>query len=102
PSSSAYPEGPYASNNPQEGDVVENLQFQGFLPPSSGTRAADGEFSWLTMQDLRESGARYLLLHVSSFWCATCLVGADRLNHYIDEIHRAGGTTLELVVDGQA
>lgn len=102
PPSGDYPPGPYAFNNPQEGEVVENLEFQGFLPASPGDRAADGEFSWLTMQDLRASGARYLLVHVSSFWCATCLVGADRLNQYIDEIHRAGGATLELLVDGQA
>lgn len=97
-----YPKGPYSAGNPEIGDIVEDLNFYGYVPKGRGTRAADGELKHLMMSDLRATGAPYLLVHVSSIWCATCFVGAERLEKTVREIDAAGGAVLEFVVDGNA
>jgi hypothetical protein len=61
-----YPGGPYGN---KVGDVLTNLKLQGYLNESGAGLASDQP--WLdsyTMEDLRATGAKYALVHVSEFF----------------------------------
>lgn len=96
-----YPEGPYGSDNPQVGDVVEDLALLGHLGVPGRVTKPDPTLDNLTLGELRDEGASHLLVHVSGIWCATCQVEASILSQYSSRIVDAGGAALELVVDGQ-
>jgi hypothetical protein len=96
-----YPEGPYGTDDPEVGDVVEDLKLLGHLGVPGEVTEPGATLDDLTLSEVREGGASHLLVHVSGIWCATCQVEASILSQYSKDIVDAGGATLELVVDGQ-
>lgn len=96
-----YPEGPYGTANPEVGDVVPDLTLLGYRGTGDLVTPTD-ELEVVTFSSLRAESARYLLVHVSSLWCATCQGEAAMLSEYTRQIIDAGGAALELLVDGEA
>lgn len=100
PGSPDYPEGPYGSSNPEVGTVVQDLRFLGYR--GSGDLLEPSEdFEEVSLSELRAESARYLLIHVSALWCATCQAEAAAMSEYTRQVVDAGGAVLELLVDGE-
>lgn len=95
-----YPPGPYGGNNPQVGDVIQDMSFLGYLGNGELVEPSD-ELSPLSFSQLRQGDLRFLLVHVSSLWCATCRAEAEGMSEYTSQIVDAGGTVLEILIDGQ-
>jgi hypothetical protein len=100
--SSKYPEGPYGQDNPEVGDIVENLQFDGFISPVDGTLANHRKVEGISFGDLRKTGKRFAVVHVSAFWCESCTLGALDLSENAKTVMQRDGVILELLVDGSA
>lgn len=95
-----YPNGPYGEGNPQVGDVIEDLKLQGFVSEAGGGLATTQPFSETSLARLRDSGARYLLIHTATAWCTSCRAAADDMGLRGEEVLDAGGAVLELLLDG--
>jgi hypothetical protein len=102
PTKDNYPDGPYARDDHEVGDVVENLMLLRHLGTPGRVTDTDDELDRISFSEIRESDATYLLLHTSATWCATCRVEALYLSEYTQSIVEEGGAVIELVVDGQA
>lgn len=98
----SYPKGPYGEGNPQVGERLENLTFDGFAKPRSGQLANHSDFESIELNDIRRSDNRFLILHVSAYWCPPCLLAAIDLEDNRSIIERAGATVVELLVDGRS
>ncbi len=95
-----YPAGPYGGNNPQVGDVIQDMSFLGYL--GTGERIEpSSDLSEFSFSSLREGEAQFLLIHVSSLWCGTCRAEAIGMSEYTSQIVDAGGLALEILIDGQ-
>jgi hypothetical protein len=102
PITADYPEGPYGSNNPVVGDTLEDLKFFGFHRLGmSDQLVSEADYGETSFSDYRDAGVEYLLIHVASAWCSSCLLGAVDLQFAADQVVAVGGELLELVVDGQ-
>ncbi|HSC87263.1 MAG TPA: hypothetical protein VLC09_08340 [Polyangiaceae bacterium] len=98
----SYPEGPYGENDPQLGDVIENLKFDGYLASDGTKLTSSREVESITFADLREAGKRYAVIHVSAFWCESCTLGALDLSENAKAVLARDGAIIELLVDGTA
>src|SRR5690606_2341852 len=78
------------------------LTLDGFARPKNGQLAIKSDFEPIEFNEFRRSDNRFLIIHVSAYWCPPCLLAARDLeaNHSI--IERAGATVVELLVDGRA
>jgi|GEM_PF-3347738 len=95
-----YPKGPYGSRNPELGDIVPDVEFEGFVSPPSGGEAQDGEYGRLSLGEIRKGSEQYLIVHVSALWCSACLIAAEVLSERDDEVQALGGRSIELLMDG--
>lgn len=59
----AYPAGPYGSN---QGDTLEDLQVDGYLNTAGTQLSTMLPYAPVSMQNLRETGRRYALVHTSA------------------------------------
>lgn len=95
-----YPDGPYGVNNPEVGEVIEDLQLEGYFSKPGQVTSTERELVKASLGEIREQGASYLLVHTSSFWCNSCRVEAFFMSDKVAEIQAAGGDVLELIIDG--
>lgn len=58
-----YPAGPYGSNM---GDTLEDLQLDGYLNAAGTQLSTTLPYAPVSMQNLRETGRRYALVHTSA------------------------------------
>ena len=70
--------------------------------PKDGELASKSDFESIELNEIRRSNNRFLIVHVSAYWCPPCLAAARDLeaNHSI--IEQAGATVVELLVDGRS
>ena len=61
---SAYPAGPYGN---QVGDVIPPLSWIGYDDPKADVLANTEAYASFSMDDLRRSGAKYGIVHLSDF-----------------------------------
>jgi len=62
----AYPDGPYGN---AEGDVLTNLKLQGYVNDKGDVISNTLPFvDTYSLEDVRASGAKYALVHVSEFF----------------------------------
>lgn len=98
----AYPEGPYGEADPEVGDTLEDLRFDGFISPVDGKLANRREVESTSFSELRKTGKRYAVIHVSALWCESCTLGALDLSEHAQTVMARDGVILELLVDGSA
>ena len=60
-----YPAGPYGN---QEGDTIPDLSWEGFVNDAAMGKANAQPFGPYSMNDLRQSGRSYALVHLSEFF----------------------------------
>ncbi len=87
PTPGEYPSGPYGRSLES---VVPNLAFTGYSV-SEQTRAAYGTISF---DQIRQSGAKYLLLYSGAFTCGACIAKAHQLSRRVDELEAHGVAAL--------
>lgn len=96
-----YPAGPYGIFDPAVGDIIENLNFEGLLRLGDDEVVSSAEaIEPLTLDDVRNSGATYALIHTATVWCPSCRAAADDLALRGDELSNAGAYVIELVLEG--
>ncbi len=59
-----YPSGPYGTN---EGDVLANLQWEGYVDELGDAPAKTKPYVTTSMAAIRSSGRRYALVHLAEF-----------------------------------
>lgn len=67
-----YPSGPFGVD---EGQVLQNLSFAGYVvgSPGEGSAVSGSYREAVSLQDLRELGSyRFMLLNVAAEWCVPC------------------------------
>lgn len=95
-----YPDGPYAAGNPMVGEVIENLTFEGYPRIGDSILSSEGTVQRISLADLRDSDARYALIHTATVWCPSCRTAADDLALRGDELSASGAAIIELVLEG--
>jgi|GEM_PF-2201675 len=95
-----YPEGPYGEQNPEVGDTIEDLLFEGYKRIEAGAVVGDGSIAEIRLSDLRASGATYLFIHTATTWCPSCRAAADDLGLEADSFDEQDVQFLELLLDG--
>jgi len=98
----SYPEGPYGEADPEVGQRIEDLKFDGFVSPVDGTLANQRKVQTLSFSELRNSGKRYAIVHVSAYWCDSCSASALDLSDKAKTVLERDGVIIELLVDGSA
>jgi hypothetical protein len=62
---STYPSGPYGTN---EGDVLSDLSWVGYLDDDATMPALQAPFGDTSMHQIRDEGRSYALVHISEFF----------------------------------
>ncbi len=97
-----YPEGPYGEGNPQVGETIEALAWEGYLRLGDDTLVTGGELEATSLAELRLTGASYALIHTATTWCSSCRVAAEDLAQRGDELSNRGALIIELLLEGQS
>lgn len=95
-----YPAGPYGQDNPQVGDVIEDLALDGYSRIGDGVVVGSEPISTIHLSDFRDGEAQYLFIHTATMWCPSCRGAADDLSLEADELSAEGVHFVELVLDG--
>lgn len=94
-----YPQGPYGAN---EGAILENMRFDGYLDPSPERALHEGPFSiGVELQDFRRDRPqlKYLLLNVAAEWCAGCRVEAEAFVERSPGWRNRGGEIFSVLIE---
>jgi len=102
--SADYPEGPYATQNPEPGSVVENLRFRGLFNPDAASPSKELPVGDYDLQSFRELGRTHLLLTTAAGWCPSCQQAASdfgvALEQRVHQVNTAGGIVVNLLLEG--
>ncbi len=93
-----YPPGPYGIN---EGDVIQNMTFSGFVnaSPDDGVVDQSGFEQTVSLSDFRDMGYRYLLFNVAAIWCVSCQVEATAFPGKFRDWAPKGGYLLSILIE---
>lgn len=74
----AYPDGPYGS---AQGKVLPDLQLEGYLRMDKTGLATSAPLAPVKLSEVRTQAgdAKYMLIHVSAFWCGICRAAVEDL-----------------------
>jgi hypothetical protein len=90
-----YPPGPYGS---KVGSIFPNLELRGYVNDTAvGLANLEPWVEPYTLEDLRKSGGRYALVHISAWFCPGCKHAAADLATLGKGLVDAGGRVVEIL-----
>jgi hypothetical protein len=95
-----YPAGPYGK---AVGNTIENYQFRGHVNDAGMALSNTLPLTDHSLDDVRKSGGKYALIHLSAFYCAGCRSAANDLGNstLALPVQQAGGRVIEVLFSGQ-
>jgi hypothetical protein len=94
-----YPPGPYGT---QEGEILSNFAFQGLVNEKPGSLAKDADWAAsYSVGDLRSTGAKYALIHVSAIGDAASEAAAAKLVEDAPGLHGQGAQIVEVLATAE-
>lgn len=95
--STPYPAGPYGKT---VGATVDDYQFTGYVNDAGTALSNTLPQRDYSFDDLRKSGARYALIHLSAYYCSGCRSAAVDLGDLSAPVQQAGGRVIEVLFSG--
>lgn len=93
-STPGYPEGPYGK---EVGDIMENYAFRGYVNDAGDVLSNTLPVTDYSLNDARQSGAPFALIHLSAFYCSGCRSAARDLGDLAGDVLDAGGIVIEIL-----
>jgi hypothetical protein len=93
----AYPAGPYGADLDA---TIQNYGFTGFVNDDGSVLSTTLAQRAYSFDELRKSGARYALLHLSEDFCPGCKDGAEDLAAGSAAVQAKGAVVLEILMTG--